>query len=303
MPRLPKEEIKIVVRPKGGLDIVKVGSPTVIAAIFAAAGITGDESVEDTVCPNLHQNIVDVSTPKRTNADRNAKMRQIHIQGTSHDVNAYETAPDNTTKGVIRGFPIEDGPRALDENIVNPINPLALAAKRIGTTTTVVIAFDGLKVPNLVRYGATLVRCTLYSKLIDICYQCGRLGYRMNVCSNSANPICRGCGVRNPGQGHQCSPKRNLCDGSHMTADKACKARCHECQATFVQKTHLVGHMRTHTGEKPFRCPDCPKAYASRSGLIKHRFVTHFVRGEEQAGQGEEGRPPVPGPGDGFRDP
>ncbi|XP_077496955.1 uncharacterized protein LOC144107699 [Amblyomma americanum] len=79
--------------------------------------------------------------------------------------------------------------------------------------------------------------------------------------------------------------------------------RCHECQATFVQKTHLVGHMRTHTGEKPFRCPDCPKAYASRSGLIKHRFVTHFVRGEEQAGQGEEGRPPVPGPGDGLRDP
>ncbi|KAK8779200.1 hypothetical protein V5799_019457 [Amblyomma americanum] len=156
MPRLPKEEIKIVVRPKGGLDIVKVGAPTV------TAGITGDESADDTVCPNLHQNIVVVSTPKRTNADRYAKMRQIHIQGTSRDVDAYETAPDNTTEGVIRDIPIEDGPRALDENIVNPTNPLALPAKRIGTTATVVIAFDGFKVPNLVRYGATLVRCTLY---------------------------------------------------------------------------------------------------------------------------------------------
>ncbi|KAK8780497.1 hypothetical protein V5799_018162, partial [Amblyomma americanum] len=150
MPRLLKEEIKIVVRPKGGLDIVKVGAPTATAAVFGAADITGDESAEDTACPNSHQNIVVVSTPKRANADRYAKLRKIHIQGKPHEVNAYETAPDNTTKGVIRGIPIEDGSRALDENIVNPRNPLALAAKRIGTTTTVVIAFDGLKVPNLV---------------------------------------------------------------------------------------------------------------------------------------------------------
>ncbi|KAK8784887.1 hypothetical protein V5799_008748 [Amblyomma americanum] len=164
MPRLPKEEIKIVVRPKRCLDIVKVGAPMVIAATFAAADITGDDSAEDTVCPNSQQNIVVVSTPKRANADRYAKLRQIHIQGKPHVVNAYETAPDNTTKGVLRGIPIEDGPRALDENIVTPRNPLTLVAKRMGTTTTVVIAFDGLKVPNLTRCGATLVRCTLYRK-------------------------------------------------------------------------------------------------------------------------------------------
>lgn len=46
MPKLPKEEIKIVVRPHGSLDIVKVGAPTVTAAIFAAAGITAEESAE-----------------------------------------------------------------------------------------------------------------------------------------------------------------------------------------------------------------------------------------------------------------
>ncbi|KAK8758730.1 hypothetical protein V5799_003637, partial [Amblyomma americanum] len=150
MSRLPKEEIKIVVRPKRGLDIVTVGAPTVPAAIFAAADITGDESAEDTVCPNSHQNIVVVSTSKRANMGRYAKLRKIHIQGKPYEVNAYETAPDYTTKGVIRGISIEDRPRALDEDIVNPRYPLALAAKRIGTTTTVVIAFDGLKVPNLV---------------------------------------------------------------------------------------------------------------------------------------------------------
>ncbi|KAK8766185.1 hypothetical protein V5799_007034 [Amblyomma americanum] len=115
--RLPKEEIKIVVRPKGGLDNFKVGAPTDTDAIFAAADITGDETAEDTVCPNSYQNIVVVSTPKRANADRYAKLQQIHIQGKPHEVNSYETAPDNKTKGVIRGIPIEDGPRALDEII------------------------------------------------------------------------------------------------------------------------------------------------------------------------------------------
>ncbi|KAK8759081.1 hypothetical protein V5799_003287, partial [Amblyomma americanum] len=224
MPRLPKEEIKIVVRPKGGLDIVKVGAPTVTAGIFAAADITGDESSKDTVCPNSHQNILVVSTPTGANVDSYAKLPQIHIQGKQHEDNAYETAPDNITKGVIRGNPIEDGPRALDENIVNPRNPLALAAKRIGTTTTVVIAFDGLKVTNLIGYGATLVRFTLYRKQIDICYKCGRLGHCMDVCPNPTNRICRGCGGRNPDQGHQCSPKCNLCGGAHMTANKACRA-------------------------------------------------------------------------------
>ncbi|KAL1477133.1 hypothetical protein MTO96_035992 [Rhipicephalus appendiculatus] len=75
MPPLPRQEIKIVIRPQGGLDILKIGAPTVTTAIFAAAGISTEESMEDTVCPNPRQNIVVVSTPRRTNADRYVRMR------------------------------------------------------------------------------------------------------------------------------------------------------------------------------------------------------------------------------------
>lgn len=39
----------------------------------------------------------------------------------------------------------------MDET-ANPRNPLALAAKCIGNTTTAIVAFDGLKVPNYIRY-------------------------------------------------------------------------------------------------------------------------------------------------------
>ncbi|KAL1432477.1 hypothetical protein MTO96_013233 [Rhipicephalus appendiculatus] len=205
MPKLPKEDIKIVVRPQGGLDIVKVGAPVVTAAIFAAASMTEEESAEDTVCPNSHQNIVVISTPKRANADRYAKMRQIHIQGKLHEVNVYETAPDNTTKGVIRGIPIEDGPRALDENIVNTRNPLALAAKRIGNTSTVVIAFDGLKVPKFVSAAASATVWT-FAQILPTASA---------VAAASVTPTTN----------TSARPSVTLCGGAHMTADKACKER------------------------------------------------------------------------------
>ncbi|KAK8771419.1 hypothetical protein V5799_025337 [Amblyomma americanum] len=63
MPAMPLEESKIVVRPRGGLDIVKTGTTTVSAAKLVAAKITSEESAADTICPNTQQNIMVVSTP------------------------------------------------------------------------------------------------------------------------------------------------------------------------------------------------------------------------------------------------
>ncbi|KAH7977748.1 hypothetical protein HPB49_003370 [Dermacentor silvarum] len=86
-------------------------------------------------------------------------MRQLRINDQDHEASVYETAPNLTSKGVIRGIPLEDDPKTIDEKIVNSRNPTALAAKRIGKSTTIIIAFDGLKVPTLVHIGNGLFVC------------------------------------------------------------------------------------------------------------------------------------------------
>ncbi|KAH7963957.1 hypothetical protein HPB52_023995 [Rhipicephalus sanguineus] len=156
MPRLPKEEAKVIVIPRGGLNIARMGAPVIASALIRAAGITESEAEGDTICPNWLQNIVVVSTPKRDNATQYVRTKAIKLYDKLYEISAYEAAPHNTCKGVIRGIPIEDSLAEVERRIINSKNPPALEAKRIKDTSTVIVAFEGLGVPSFVKYGPTL---------------------------------------------------------------------------------------------------------------------------------------------------
>ncbi|KAL1478568.1 hypothetical protein MTO96_034987 [Rhipicephalus appendiculatus] len=113
-----------------------------------AASVSSQDATEDIICPNMQQNIIVVSTPHSSNAERYRRLASFKLDKHQFEVRAYETAPDYTVKGVVRGIPLDEDAKAIHLNIVNKRNPTALAAKRLSSTTSVIIAFDGGRVPT-----------------------------------------------------------------------------------------------------------------------------------------------------------
>ncbi|XP_064091906.1 protein tramtrack, beta isoform-like isoform X11 [Macrobrachium nipponense] len=50
---------------------------------------------------------------------------------------------------------------------------------------------------------------------------------------------------------------------------------CPICGKVISRRDNLPAHMRTHTGEKPYRCPHCPHRSSERGNLRKHVRCVH----------------------------
>ncbi|CAL4245862.1 unnamed protein product [Meganyctiphanes norvegica] len=49
--------------------------------------------------------------------------------------------------------------------------------------------------------------------------------------------------------------------------------QCNLCDKTFLNRHHLVKHLRMHTEDKPFQCSQCDKAFSYNSKLIEHQRI------------------------------
>ncbi|KAH7987040.1 hypothetical protein HPB52_024558 [Rhipicephalus sanguineus] len=196
LPRLPKDQISVIIRPRGGLDVARVDLVLLARAVIMTAKITDEQAREDTICPNRMQNIIVISTP--------------------HQSNAAEYV-----KGVIKNVDISFDDATLKRLIVHDRNPTAIEARRIKTPKS--LQFDGLRVPSTVMCGTAIVPCSLYKRQVDVSRTCGGVGHRADVCrnANATSQKCHNCGetLREDAE-HHCEPKCKLCNGDHPTNAK-----------------------------------------------------------------------------------
>ncbi|KAJ4933844.1 hypothetical protein JOQ06_006653, partial [Pogonophryne albipinna] len=65
------------------------------------------------------------------------------------------------------------------------------------------------------------------------------------------------------------------------------KLKCNFCDKIFSKNFDLQQHIRSHTGEKPFQCIVCGRAFAQKSNVKKHMQTHKVWPGEEEEVQTE----------------
>lgn len=56
---------------------------------------------------------------------------------------------------------------------------------------------------------------------------------------------------------------------------------CLHCRRTFATNGSLKTHIRTHTGEKPYECPDCHNRFAQLANCTRHIRLMHVADAED----------------------
>lgn len=69
-PHLPKEDIKIVLRPREGLDVTKMSLAGLRDGVLSATGLACEEAEEDVLRIHTTKNIIVASTPSMERAEK-----------------------------------------------------------------------------------------------------------------------------------------------------------------------------------------------------------------------------------------
>ncbi|XP_040078044.1 uncharacterized protein LOC120849855 [Ixodes scapularis] len=229
LPRLPDDDYKIVIRPRGGLNLSSMSTGKLQDLIFNTAQTNYDAARADQIRINATQNSILISTPSEERARTYFNLHTLRIGEENYPPATYVADPANTSRGIIFDVPEYDTPDNISRYLIDyNHDPAILLARRMGKTNSVLIVFDSPEVPHWVSYHGAPYRCVLFKHKTEACNICWKIGHRADVCPSPRANKCPRCGIDNPPTDHDCEVKCAVCRGPHPTGSPRCKKRFQE---------------------------------------------------------------------------
>ncbi|KAH7976827.1 hypothetical protein HPB52_020285 [Rhipicephalus sanguineus] len=195
-PPLPKEDIKVILRPHKGLWVKNILGLELSRAVIDACqrSFNGNDFLL-----RIHpgSNIVIISTLSVEVASRLRDIRQLNIRGQIHAFNAYVADPEGVLRGIVHGIPAGTSQDELMENLrVRTQGVKIERARMLGSSKTAIITFTGSVLPRSVYImGAELI-CYPCKPTVQVCKICLLTGHRTDVCPTPNVDVCLKCGAR-----------------------------------------------------------------------------------------------------------
>ncbi|KAH7953063.1 hypothetical protein HPB49_004212 [Dermacentor silvarum] len=179
LPPLPKNDIKIILKPHKGLMLKEYLKTEIPQAIIRSTGsiipgsgpnqrkITGEDFI---LRIREGTNIIIVSTPLLEVADVIRRITCMELRGKQHPFNVYVADPDDSYKGVVHGFPAHTESADLQQHLrVRTQGVTIERARMLGSSNTALLTFSGGTRPKCVYYMGVEMRCTGYRPTVQMC--------------------------------------------------------------------------------------------------------------------------------------
>ncbi|KAH7943194.1 hypothetical protein HPB52_006290 [Rhipicephalus sanguineus] len=186
LPPLPKEDIKIVLRPHKGLAVKDLLGYEISTAVIDACHRHFDGS---SFMLRVHpgSNIIILSTPHEHVAKELREITHLTIRGRAHSFNSYVADPEGVLRGTVHGIPSGTSQAELMANLrVRTQGVKIERARMLGSTKTAIITFMGSTLPRCVYFMGAEAVCYPHKPTKQVCKVCHSAGHRTKTETPSA---------------------------------------------------------------------------------------------------------------------
>ncbi|KAH7936427.1 hypothetical protein HPB52_023412 [Rhipicephalus sanguineus] len=226
-PRIEKDDIIVVLKPRETLDIKATFGPGQAGA--AVRSILGaDASVVLAVWPIWDQNVLVCMLKSVDAAEKLIRDITLPVGGRQLPFREHPKLSGEFCRGVVHVSQDETS-----ETVKSKLSaePNVVTVRKLGDTAVALITFAGTKVPRTVLYNCERPPLHLHRKTVPACPLCGTVGHRADTCPRPQPGRCASCGVQVPAATpdgpteHQCVSSCLLCGGGHKTGAPGCAGR------------------------------------------------------------------------------